>query len=192
MWVIERHRDNALRLEPVREVESLRFNGRSRSGFIVESNAEVDLGEMRGDCLEIQLEIRPLDAQPVGLRVRCSPDGAEQTVILFDPATSTLSVDGNQASRIAEEPPLVPILPPAERKIRAQVAPLGLAGGEPLKLRVFLDRSVVEVFANNRQALAQRIYPSRRDSLGTRVFSRGGRAKVTRLQAWDMAGSGSF
>ena len=37
---------------------------------------------------------------------------------------------------------------------------------EPLKLRIFIDRSVVEVFANGRQCMTQRIYPARRDSLG--------------------------
>jgi len=190
--VLSLPRDNVLRLEPVPEIESLRFNGRSRSGFALESDVELDLGEMRGDCLEIQLEIKPLNAQPVGLRVRCSPDNAEQTVILFDPAARTLSIDGSKASQIAEEAPLVPLLPPEEKKLRVQVAPFTLASGEALKLRVFLDRSIIEVFANDRQALAQRIYPSRPDSLGTRIFSRGGRAKVTRLQAWDMAAAGSF
>jgi sucrose-6-phosphate hydrolase SacC (GH32 family) len=184
--------DNLLRMEPVPEVESLRFNGRQRNKFMLEGNAEMDVSEMRGDCLEIQLEMSPINAQQVGLLVRCSPDGTEQTAILYDVATKTLRVDGSKASLIAEEPPLVPILPPDERKIRTQAAPLTLADGEPLKLRVFLDRSVVEVFVNGRQAVAQRIYPSRPDSLGIRVFSRGGRARVTRLQAWDMAATGSF
>jgi beta-fructofuranosidase len=184
--------DNLLRIEPAPEIESLRFNGRQRGEFMLEGNAEVDVGEMRGDCMEIQLEMSPLNAQQMGLLVRCSPDGTEQTGVFFDAATKTLRVDGSKASLIAEEPPLVPILPPDERKIRTQVAPLTLADGEPLKLRVFLDRSVVEVFVNGRQALAQRIYPSRPDSLGTRVFSRGGRARVTKLQAWDMAPTGSF
>jgi beta-fructofuranosidase len=184
--------DNLLRIEPVPEIESLRFNGRQRSEFTLEGNAEVDVGEMRGDCMELQLEMSPINAQQVGLLVRCSPDGTEQAAISYDGATKTLRVDGSKASLIAEEPPLVPILPPDERKIRTQSAPLILADGEPLKLRVFLDRSVVEVFVNGRQAVAQRIYPSRPDSLGTRVFSRGGRARVTRLQAWDMAAAGSF
>ena len=32
--------------------------------------------------------------------------------------------------------------------------------GQPLELRVFVDRSVVEVFANDRHYLAKRIYPA--------------------------------
>jgi beta-fructofuranosidase len=47
-----------------------------------------------------------------------------------------------------------------------ETAPVYLAPGEPLKLRVFLDKSVVEVFANGRQCAAVRVYPSLADSVG--------------------------
>lgn len=184
--------DGILRIKPVPEIESLRFNHREHDAFALEANSEVDIAEIRGDCLDIQLEISPNDAKQMGLLVRCSPDGAEQTGIFYDAAAKTFKVDGSKSSLIAEEPPLVPILPPDERTIRTQAAPFELSPGEPLKLRVFLDRSVVEVFVNGRQALVQRIYPSRPDSLGIRVFSRGGQANVTKIEAWDMAAAGSF
>jgi hypothetical protein len=35
----------------------------------------------------------------------------------------------------------------------------------------------------------QRIYPTRADSVGVKLFSKGGSAKVKKLQAWDMMGS---
>ena len=38
--------------------------------------------------------------------------------------------------------------------------------------------------------MSQRIYPSRGDSMGIRVFSRGGKTKVTKIEAWDMAAAG--
>jgi sucrose-6-phosphate hydrolase SacC (GH32 family) len=40
---------------------------------------------------------------------------------------------------------------------------------------VFVDKSVVEVFANDgRQAVMRRIYPSRADSVGVKPFSKKG------------------
>ena len=45
---------------------------------------------------------------------------------------------------------------------------------EPLRLRVFVDKSVVEVYANDRQAICRRVYPGRPDSLGVALFARGG------------------
>ena len=51
---------------------------------------------------------------------------------------------------------------------------------------MFVDRSVIEVFANDRQCLTQRIYPARADSLGVALFSSGGNARCTVLEAWDL------
>ncbi|MHB0858791.1 MAG: GH32 C-terminal domain-containing protein, partial [Anaerolineae bacterium] len=65
--------------------------------------------------------------------------------------------------------------------------PLTLAPGEPLRLRIFVDRSVIEVFANDRQAIMRRVYPTRSDSVGVALFARGGDAMASSVHAWDMA-----
>jgi beta-fructofuranosidase len=53
-------------------------------------------------------------------------------------------------------------------------------------LRVFIDRSVVEVFANGRQCLTLRTYPSLEESKGVSVFARGSEAKLVSLTAHQM------
>ena len=68
----------------------------------------------------------------------------------------------------------------------AQEAPFVLPAGEPLELRIFLDRSVLEVFANRRQCVTHRTYPARGDSLGIRLFTRGAQVKVQSVDIWDM------
>ena len=59
-------------------------------------------------------------------------------------------------------------------------------GGEPLKLRVFIDRSVVEVFVNGKLYLAMRVYPGRRDSVGVSLRAQGQDAVLKKLDAWQM------
>lgn len=59
--------------------------------------------------------------------------------------------------------------------------------GERLQLRVFVDKSVVEVFANGRQAIARRIYPSRPDSLGVCLFATGGDVEARAVNARHIA-----
>ena len=66
-------------------------------------------------------------------------------------------------------------------------ASVKLRNGEKLELRIFIDRSILEVFANGRQCITQRIYPTRKDSTGIELFSKGGSMIVESLQAWDMA-----
>lgn len=67
-----------------------------------------------------------------------------------------------------------------------EVAPHQLADGERLRLRVFVDRSVVEVFANDRQCMAVRVYPERDDSTGVAIRAQGGDAVLHALDAWQM------
>ena len=74
-----------------------------------------------------------------------------------------------------------------QRHVDAQVAPFELGDGERLRLRVFVDRSVVEVYANGRQCVTQRVYPTREDSVGVRVFAEGGKATARGIKGWGMA-----
>jgi len=71
-------------------------------------------------------------------------------------------------------------------------APLELKPGEPLKLRVFVDKPVVEVFANDRQAICRRVYPAHSDSLGVVLCAEGGKAKFNSTKAWEMMPSNSW
>ena len=73
-----------------------------------------------------------------------------------------------------------------------EAAPFELKEGERLELRVFVDKSVVEVFANGRQAIARRIYPSRADSMGVSLFSTGGTTRVRSLKSWKIMPSNPF
>ena len=59
-------------------------------------------------------------------------------------------------------------------------------GAGPLKLRVFVDRSVVEVFVKGKLYLAMRVYPSRQDSVGVSLRAQGQDAVLKRLDAWQM------
>ena len=56
--------------------------------------------------------------------------------------------------------------------------------GEPLQLRVFVDRSVVEVFANGKQCVAVRV--CREDSAGVSLRAQGSSALMTSLSSWQM------
>jgi sucrose-6-phosphate hydrolase SacC (GH32 family) len=190
--------DRSLRIEPAPELEVLRCDPRGREDLPVAG--ELPLDEIRGDCLEISAVIEPGDAQAFGLRVRRSPGGEEQTSIVVSPGEKTLAID---LSRSSLDPGIKYVfmnanwarengIPEEQRSARAQVAPFGLNPGEPLRLRVFLDRSILEVFANDRQCLTQRIYPTRADSLGVSLFATGAPVRVRELKAWRMAPTVSY
>jgi beta-fructofuranosidase len=65
-------------------------------------------------------------------------------------------------------------------------APFYIEENEKLFLRVFIDKSVLEVFVNERQCVATRVYPSKKDSIGVSVLSKGSNSKIISLDAYDM------
>jgi beta-fructofuranosidase len=71
-------------------------------------------------------------------------------------------------------------------------APFALRFGEPLRLRVFVDRSVVEIYANDRHAICRRVFPGRPDSLGVSLFAAGGKARFQNARAWEMSPSNPY
>jgi beta-fructofuranosidase len=131
--------------------------------------------EVSGTALEIEAEIVPGTASHAGISVRCAPDGAEQTLVAYDARSRTLLVDRQRSS----------LDPTTQHDTRATLLELGES--EPLQLRIFVDHSVVEVFANGHVCMTSRIYPTRQDSLGVQLFAAGGTAHVNQAVAWEMA-----
>ncbi|MDC3282596.1 GH32 C-terminal domain-containing protein [Opitutales bacterium] len=63
--------------------------------------------------------------------------------------------------------------------------PFELEEGEDLTLRIFIDKSMIEVFANDRQAaVAWHEYDPK--DLHVSLFSKGGDLKVKNVSAWKM------
>ena len=119
----------------------------------------------------------------VELNVLRSPGGREVTRILCmrdrgyrrGGMPCVVSLDTSRSSLAAD----VRLRPP-------ETAQVELGRQEPLELRVFVDRSVVEVFVNGRQCIAARVYPEHEDSIGVSFRAQGREATLTSLDAWQM------
>jgi len=185
LWLGE---DNTLRMRPAKELAALRYNARKfgpgtildhrvtllRDNVLIEMIGSSPLKAASGNSIELSLEMKPgKGTEECGVKVCCSPDGKEQTLVYYDATDKKLKIDTRESS-LGEGPK------------RVEAAPFELKEGETLKLRIFVDKSVVEVFANDRQALVRRIYPTRKDSVGVELFSIGGTTNIPRLDAWDM------
>lgn len=178
--------DKRLKIEPIETVASLRGERRQIGETVLTANEELVLDTISGNAMELNVEVDPQDAQQVQLNVLRSPDAQERTSITFfnygrdqnfaAPYTKQeIVLDGSESSILNDVSPR-----PPER------AGLNKEKGELLKLRIFIDRSVVEVFANGKQYLAMRVYPGRKDSLGVSLRARGGRAVLKSMDTWQM------
>jgi len=183
-------------VEPAGDIRALRKSPAVVSNLRLPANHEVVLDGVAGNSMELELEIDLKDAVYVELNVLRAPDMSEFTRIRFfrnsgypkppgRPCDSLWydrevhSLIGIDASRSSISPDLLGIKAP-------ETAPLYLKPEEPLRLRVFIDRSVVEVFANGRQCMAQRVYPVLPHSLGVSLLSRGRDAVLSLLASYPM------
>ena len=178
--------DGALRINPPEELERLRYNPKSVATFQVPMGTKATLEGISGDCLELDLVIDPGKAKRFGLNVRCSPDGQEHTPIIIDRDKGILRIDMRNSS--LDKPTYQEfVMRNPNPTVETQDAPFELPPGAPLHLRIFLDHSMLEVFANGRQCVTQVIYPTRKDSLGIEVFTEDAEIRVAAAKAWEMA-----
>ncbi|MFB7513389.1 glycoside hydrolase family 32 protein [Streptomyces sp. NPDC056144] len=159
--------DGALAQTPVPELVRLRRD-----------HVHGDPEAVRGDQLDLELSLRLAAGSTVRLGVRETPDGAERTVVELtrDPsgATGTLRLHRETSS----------LDPDTDRAPRHGDLPFGPAG--EVELRVLVDHSALEIFANGR-ALTARVYPTRPEEAIGISLETAGDAQVERLDAWHMA-----
>ena len=186
--------ENELAMAPAGDLVSLRGHRSHVDAQVLPANREVVLDGVGGNVVEIAAEIDPQAAQTVELNVLRSPGKEEFTRITFYPHRGYVDWDRSDgwARHDESRDGLVVIdttyaseLPDVISRA-PESAPVYLAPGESLKLRVFIDRSVVEVFVNDRQALAVRVYPGREDSLGVSLRAQGADAALRSLDLWQM------
>jgi beta-fructofuranosidase len=200
--------------EPAGDIASLRYNAKHIGTTKLPANQEIVLKEISGNAMEISAEIDPKNAQMIELNVLRSPNKEEYTRIIFykergfgkgleyksgpgtalmpadlvplvtgekpqprtpNTASSLISIESSNSSTLAD----ARIRPP-------ETAPFFLNPGETVKLRIFIDKSVVEVFVNGKQCVAMRMYPGRDDSVGVSIRSQGQDAELKSLDAWQM------
>lgn len=199
--------DNTMLVEPDGAYQSLRYDPVYLENYRAEANAETVLEEISGDALELEITADVIEKHPypaifmpsnlmpmVEIRVLRSPDAEEFTAIRFyrnrsknnweaflnhrpgwiDSANSVVEVDTSHSTLAAD----VAIHPTESQEYY-------IHPDEPMNLHIFVDKSIVEVFAGGRKCIAVRAYPTRDDSVGVSVLSRGVPVEIS-CKAWKM------
>ncbi len=197
--------------EPAGDIESLRYDRQEVKPMNLPANKEVVFKNIKGNAIEINLEIDPQKAPVLELNVLRSANKEEFTRIVFMKDRGMGPGRNYRYGEVAvlrtdqpNNPPAPPASNPVVREdlitietsnasLHPDVLPRGpetasfmKKSDETLKLRVFIDKSVVEVFVNGKLALAVRVYPSRKDAIGVSLRSQGQDSKLKSLEAWQM------
>ncbi len=182
---LELPEDQILRIKPLRELEALRYEEKGLAEIVLKNRVAYPLKEMSGDAVEFEIVFGPLETSyelnaaswfipnkggdttevghiphSYGIDVLCDEDGKNGVEIRLYPARKTLNIGG-------------------------VAAPLDIPIDEETVLRVFIDKGIIEVFANDRQAMA---YAHKRthDQANHQLFSNQGSMPVKKVTAWKM------
>ncbi len=166
--------DGVLRLRPLRELESLRYDpvvqrelqiGEASSHITAQGgDRRTRLAQLPGPAVELRLRVarNQADRKLFGL-VLCADDPGGGLPITLRPDTGTLRVGTTDAP----------------------FAVADLPAGEDLELRIYVDQDLVEVFANDRQAMVA-AYAGDHRQTGLDAFSIADPTTIKTLECWQL------
>ncbi|MDE0044096.1 MAG: GH32 C-terminal domain-containing protein, partial [Candidatus Poribacteria bacterium] len=147
---------------PVPELAKLRVDDGTSVENLVLRDETKHIEGMQGDTLEVVAEIAPRDACTWGLKL-AAPSSSDESLAIRG--------EGNRLN------------------VAGTVVP-GIRFGEDgaVKLHLFFDRSVLEVFINDGiQSVTRVVYPDER-GLAVHLFAEGGTAIVKSMRVWEIKG----
>ena len=154
--------DGVLRMKPLRELETLRYGRTSHENITVKSGGEYPFKGLAGDALELKITFSAPVPRQFGLHLLGSEENGQGGMSIIAGADKKTLAIGNLN------------------------ATFQLKKDEALTLRIFIDKNLVEVFANDRQAASYAHGPDIRKKPNISLFTRGGDLKVKKITAWKM------
>ena len=154
--------DGVLRMKPLRELEKLRYENKQEMDIIVKSGGEYPLKGPTGDALELKILFSAPLPEEFGLHLLGNEENNEDTMVIVAGADKEVLTVGNLN------------------------ADFQLRKDEDLTLRIFIDKNLVEVFANDRQAISYAHKKYVHENPNLNLFARGSDLKVKNVSVWKM------
>jgi len=128
--------------KPVPELERLREELVQYEHITI--SGEQELANISGDCYELEVQIDAKSASQFGIKLRVDQEKEQETILTYDRVEGLFSFDREKSGEG----------PGGVRKAPVQLQ------DNTLHLRIFVDKSSVEVFINDgEQVMTARIYP---------------------------------
>ena len=164
-----------LTAQPVDQLQSLRQGQPyvARTPRLLDGTTTLQGAGAKGDTVEILAEFKAKDADQFGVNVRTG--NGQHTTVGYDVARGGVYVDRTKSGDVGFDATFPSV----------EFAPLPVKNGK-VTLHILVDRSSVEVFAEDGQrTITDQIFPNR-DSQGIQVFSTGGRAQLDKITIWQL------
>lgn len=173
--------DGKLNIEPISELEGLR-----KKELLSLKNVSVDhvnekLEGIKAELLEIELEVELPDKTEFNYDVLKSGDGREYTRIYYNDSTHKLGINTDHSSLIKNS-----YQHKSTDRRMDKKGHFKLRENENLKLHIYLDKSLIEVFVNKRNSITKWSYPSLPDSKAMEIRTENDRVIIKNITIWEL------
>ena len=160
---------------PLADIMSLRGEKTTKSGLTLTNESQI-LEKSIDNVYELEVEMKPGTAKTVGIRLaknRSDGGGDEETIIRY--TSGHLELDRRKSGKVNF----------SDKFASVETAPLAPKNGV-IRLRIFVDRSIVTIFANDgERVITDYIFPNK--SEGTiELFAESGTAEFVNVTRWKM------
>lgn len=137
---------------PVKEIENYRFNSVTHTNVNINEDETIELEGINGNIVELELDLNITDTKLFEIELLKGNENStklsfdkEKNIVIFDRSNSGIEITG------------------AETNLKTRTVYLG-EDSNNLKLRIFLDKSTVEVFINDGvKTMSSNVYPNLED-----------------------------
>ena len=156
-------------IDPTEELAKLRFEKLEYTNMKIDAGETLCLEGVKGRSIEIDMEVACGNNEDFQVHVACSTDKKLHTAIGVDRRRNVIySMNKHNPNR-------------KDYELKLQ-----LDDDENINLRIFIDRSVVEVFTNRKQYLAERVYaPFEYDDI--EFTSNRQNSEIVSIKHWKMS-----
>jgi len=159
--------DGILKMAPAGELDQLQHHHQ-----MLRPDENGSISVRNGEIFRMKAVFDTSRDTKLGFKVRVSEDDSQFAEIYYDKEKQFLILDTNNAG--------------SEGCKITEKAPLSLVMHELLSLDIFVDKSVIEVYANEKQAMCRRVYPDNPSkAVGVKMI--GSTESLLALDAWEMA-----
>lgn len=160
-----------LRIQPLRELKSLRYDARIIENIVSRPSEKNSphIADLKGNSFEICIHIKRCEAERRRLGVILfNGGGTEGFPVLICPESKTICAGDTEAP----------------------FAVAGLPAGENVELRIFIDKYLIEVFVNGRQAVVNSFMDYQNTGTALKMYCFHGRknipAKIEKVEIWKL------
>lgn len=177
-----------LGVKPIEELNSLRVEQLYSAENKTFNQVNSELKEVKGNMLEIYVEMDSKDADKFGIKVLKDPSGQEESLFYYDSINKKLLKDNTKSqlrspmsSMASTNTPVRPM----NNARRSTDQRDGLRNhfelnDETLKMHIYIDKALIQTYVNDRNTITTWAYPTLLDARGIEIFAEGGDEKNAR------------